>query len=163
MQVVRARFFSHTKWATFLDQLRILSGLGQNAPMFTWPPTQPQRPHRGRSCTHGGSPGRRPTGPTGCQLTGQFWVCRKMARRELASLSVSKMAPANWSDSSVSKIYHSFSRNRRKQEDLRFSKMAPAAQHPPANWSKLVKTGRVMARRQLAGFEGVENLPQLPR
>jgi hypothetical protein len=36
------------------------------------------RPHRGRSCTHGGSPGRRPTGPTGRQPTGQFWVCRKI-------------------------------------------------------------------------------------
>jgi hypothetical protein len=64
-----------------------------------------------------------------------------MARRELVSLGVSKNGPANWSDSSVSKIYHSFSSNRRKQEDLRFSKTAPAAQHPPkgppANWSKL--------------------------
>lgn len=74
------------------------------------------------------------------------WVCRKMA-------------PANWSDSSVSKIYHSFSSNRRKPEDLRFSKTAPAAQGPTR---ELVKTG-VTARRQLAGFEGVENLPQLPR
>jgi hypothetical protein len=83
-----------------------------------------------------------------------------MARRELVSLGVSKNGPANWSDSSVSKIYHSFSSNRRKQEDLRFSKTAPAAQHPaPAQGParELVKTGRVIARRQLAGFEGVEN------
>jgi hypothetical protein len=30
MEVVRARHFSHTKWATRRVQLRILSGLGQN-------------------------------------------------------------------------------------------------------------------------------------
>jgi hypothetical protein len=39
--VVRARFFSHTKWATILVPKCTSNGLGQNSARFTWPALQP--------------------------------------------------------------------------------------------------------------------------
>ena len=88
MYVVRARHFSHTKWANCRDRKRHLRDLGENATDFTPPTGQisgmcrktgPRALHAGRK-----DAARRPPpahGPGGNRhpVNWSIWVCRKPA------------------------------------------------------------------------------------